>query len=147
MNIDNVMVSDRYCDFLSCNRSPHFQPIISSSPMDQSDTLHRLHRLVVFPRVRHVPRQFNCRGPSGERTLLRDLWLLVLDSICILDREIYLGISLHVRLSRILLHPLFTCVPSTTRQHHPLGGIQNLLPTTTQSQGRQNEYWNVHNVI
>src|SRR5258706_14181629 len=138
------MISDWNSNFLFYNRRPHFQSTLSSSPMVGPDTLRRPYGLVDSPRARHVYRKFPCRGPSGERTVLRNLRLLVLDHTRILDREIYLRASLHVHLSWVVLYPLFFCIPPTSRQHHRLGSTQSVLPSTTHTQGRWNKWWDLH---
>lgn len=129
--------------FLFRNRHPHLQPALSPSPVVGPCILHRLHYIMGSPLSANVHRKLHHSRPE-QRPILWGFWLLVLDHSYIPNRTVYHSVPSHAHVSRIILHPPYTRIPSTTRQHHSIGWIQNRLPTASQSPIWQNEWWHIH---
>ena len=131
-------------NFLFCHRLPHLQPALPSSTVVGSHMLRRPHSLMGRHFVRFVHRKFRHRRSKGERSILRNIWLLVLDHTSVPSRTVYHRVPLHVRLGWVLIRPLFARLFQTSWQHQPLRWIQTPFSSTAQSQSWQNSGWHIH---
>jgi len=129
--------------FLFRNRHPHLQPTLSPSPVVGPCISHRLHYIMGSPPPANVHRKLHHCRPE-QRPILWGFWLLVLDHSHVPNRTVYHIVPSHAHVSHIILHPPYTRILSTTRQHQSIGWIQNRLPTASQSPTWQNDRWHIH---